>query len=88
MIIVRYNGGTGSYYGSFSSPSVLRKGCLYEVAIIKEYSSHTEYYLKGIEGKFNSVWFNKVGESVDTAYTRFYPYGSLAGESKLIEFSL
>lgn len=57
--IVRYNGENRSYY-SCSSPDKLIIGATYEVtkSIVK--NSQTDYVLKGIDGEFNSVWFDEV----------------------------
>lgn len=56
---VVYNGGTESYYDC-SSPSKLVAGKEYEVIASSEREWQTDYTLKGIEGKFNSAWFNEV----------------------------
>lgn len=55
---VAYNGGTESY-GPSSNPAVLKKGKIYEVIKEEQHRWYTRYYLKGIEGAFNSCWFSK-----------------------------
>jgi len=57
--IVRYNGGTQSYYPC-TLPEELEFGRLYEVTNIRMADCHTEYTLKGEEGEFNSVWFQEI----------------------------
>ena len=56
---VRYNGGTESYV-SCSDPKNLVKGAVYEVVDKKVSDGHTEYTLAGVEGEYNSVWFDEV----------------------------
>ena len=57
--IVRYNGGTQSYY-SCSDPSNLIVGKEYEVINSNDRCWQTDYTLKGIEGEYNSVWFDQI----------------------------
>jgi len=56
---VIYNGGTRSYY-SCSDPIVLRKGEIYAVLKEEDRGWQTDYTLEGIEGEFNSTWFDPV----------------------------
>lgn len=56
---VRYNGGTKSYYGC-TKPTELIKGKIYEVTNDDDRGSQTDYTLKGVEGYFNSCWFDEV----------------------------
>ena len=56
---VRYNGGTQSYYGC-SNPSNLVVGKEYEVVLTSDRGWQTDYTLKGVNGEFNSVWFDEV----------------------------
>ena len=56
---VIYNGGTHSYY-SCSDPIVLRKGEIYAVLKEEDREWQTDYTLEGIEGEFNSTWFDPV----------------------------
>ncbi len=57
---VRYNGATQSYYHC-SNPSKLVKGKEYEVVISCDRNGwQTDYVLEGIDGYFNSVWFDEV----------------------------
>ena len=58
---VRYNGERESYYHC-SSPDKLEVGKVYEVISEKVSEFHTEYTLKGVEGEFNSVWFDDIPE--------------------------
>ncbi len=57
--IVRYNGGTESYYGC-SAPTDLVVGKEYEVISQNDCGWQTNYTLKGVTGHFNSCWFDKV----------------------------
>ncbi len=56
---VRYNGGTESYYGC-SNPANLVVGQEYEVISARERAWQTDYKLKGVDGEYNSVWFDTV----------------------------
>lgn len=56
---VKYNGGTESYLYS-TDPSVLRKNLIYEVIDTESNDFQTNVNLKGVPGKFNSVWFDAV----------------------------
>lgn len=58
--VVRYNGGKDSYGGNFTSPTELIVGEEYNLLYSKQYAWHTEYYLEGVHGKFNSSWFDNV----------------------------
>lgn len=61
---VRYNGGTESYSGRFTSPEgTLVKGQEYTLVYVDQHPWETDYYLAGVEGRFNSVWFTDVVES-------------------------
>lgn len=55
--IVRYNGGTKSYYGC-SDPATLVVGKEYKVVNEHVREWQTDYTLEGVEGEFNSVWFD------------------------------
>ena len=57
--IVRYNGGTMSYYGC-SEHTELVVGKEYEVISANDRGWQTDYILKGVKGYFNSVWFDDV----------------------------
>lgn len=57
--IVRYNGGTESYYGC-SAPTDLVIGKEYEVISQNDRGYQTDYTLRGVTGYFNSCWFDKV----------------------------
>ena len=61
---VSYNG--GSYYSCYD-PTNLVVGKEYEVVVLKDRSWQTDYILKGINGEFNSVWFDEVS-SDDKVY--------------------
>lgn len=56
---VRYNGGTDSYY-SCSKPNELVEGKEYEVVHIIDRGYQTDYTLVGVDGEFNSAWFNEI----------------------------
>ena len=62
---VRYIGTSSDQvrWGSNTDPrSLLTVGVIYEVEEEEIHSWHTKLYLKGIEGKFNSVSFEEVPE--------------------------
>lgn len=63
---VRYNGGTQSYYGCSESSNLLL-GEEYVVVHAKDLGWQTNYILEGIDGEFNSVWFDEVS-SDDNVY--------------------
>ena len=56
--VVRYNGGTKSYLYS-DKPDCLVIGKEYTVIRINQGHYYTTYELEGINGEFNSVWFNE-----------------------------
>ena len=56
---VIYNGGTESYY-TCTSPIGLIFGAKYKVIGADDRGFQTNYILEGIDGYFNSVWFNLV----------------------------
>ena len=57
--VVRYNGGTMSFYPC-SNPNNLVVGKEYEVVLSRDKGYQTNYTLKGVDGEFNSVWFDNV----------------------------
>ena len=59
--IIRYNGGKESWKGC-TDPNNLIVGENYEVCREEVSAWQTNYYLKGIEGYFNSTWFDIVEE--------------------------
>lgn len=63
--IVRYNGGTIRYYGC-TEPTELVVGNEYEVIAENDRSWQTDYILKGVNGHFNSVWFDEVNSAAST----------------------
>ncbi len=63
---VRYNGGTQSFYGC-SEPTKLVIGKEYEVIRSNDRGFQTDYTLKGVDGEFNSVWFDEIS-SEDKVY--------------------
>lgn len=69
---VRYNGGTESYYGC-SEPTDLIVGKEYQVIHERDRGWQTDYKLKGIEGEFNSIWFDKVDDGVYMALSKTKP---------------
>lgn len=60
--IVRYNGGTESYYGC-SDPANLVFGKDYEVVHERDRGFQTDYILRGVSGAFNSCWFDEVSQT-------------------------
>ena len=69
---VRYNGDTISYKGC-DSPLILEKGKVYEVQFEEDLGWQTNYKLKGLNGNFNSVWFNEVEIPVVMALSNEQP---------------
>ncbi len=57
--LVKYNGGTATYQ-TCSSPTFLKEGEFYEVVSKDVGECQTNYTLKGVDGYFNSVWFDDV----------------------------
>ena len=96
---VVYNGGTESLY-QCSEPTKLIVGKEYEVVSTEDSGWQTNYKLKGIEGEFNSIWFNEIDEPDDEKIymaigyktpvegERFFCYKltSVEGRSKLVEW--
>lgn len=75
---VRYNGGTQSYYGC-SEPTNLDVGKEYEVVLSRDRGWQTDYTLKGVEGEFNSAWFDEVS-SKDKVYMAISKVVPVIGE--------
>ena len=75
---VRYNGGTQSYYGC-SDPTNLVVGKEYEVVLSRDRGWQTDYTLKGVDGEFNSVWFDEVS-SDDKVYMAIAHEAPVIGE--------
>ena len=67
---VRYNGGTDSYYGGSQNTSNLVKGQVYNVIRMIVLRSETRLILEGVDGEFNSVWFDEV-PSDDKTYMAY-----------------
>ena len=67
---VRYNGGTDSYYGGTQNTSNLVKGQVYNVIRMIVLRSETHLILEGVDGEFNSVWFDEV-PSDDKTYMAY-----------------
>ena len=66
---VRYNGCTDIQvtYGDHDDPrGVLEKGSIYEVEYQRVRAWTTDFKLTGIDGRFNSTCFEKVGVLADT----------------------
>ena len=59
---VRYNGGTRSYYGC-SDPTNLVVDKEYEVVLSRDRGWQTDYTLNGVDGEFNSAWFDEVSSN-------------------------
>lgn len=70
MFAVKYNGGTKSYLDC-SDPDKLVRDQIYQVVAINDCGWQTNYTLKGVTGRFNSVWFDKV--NVYKAITNHQP---------------
>ena len=67
---VRYNGGTDSYYGGTQNTSNLVKGQVYNVIRMIVLRSETRLILEGVDGEFNSVWFDEI-PSDDKTYMAY-----------------
>lgn len=70
--IVCYNGGKESFYGC-SNPYNLIKGKTYEVISSKDRGWQTDYTLKGVDGEFNSSWFDEIFPQFYMAISREIP---------------
>ena len=69
---VRYNGGKMTYL-KCSNPKVLTVGKEYEVSQTIVQRFQTNYVLKGVEGYFNSTWFDEVATEIYLAITDEIP---------------
>ena len=69
---VRYNGGKMTYL-ECSNPKVLTVGKEYEVSQTIVQRFQTNYVLKGVEGYFNSTWFDEVATEIYLAITDEIP---------------
>lgn len=56
---VKYNGGKQSFYPC-TNPQHLVKGKIYEVTHEEDIGCQIEYWLDGIDGHYNSKWFNEI----------------------------
>ena len=56
---VRYNGGKVTFYGC-TYPNKLHRDEIYEVVNEYDRGWQTDYELKGVEGHFNSLWFDEI----------------------------
>ena len=63
---VRYNGGTRKAT-TCDGPNCLNKEELYTVILERDKGYQTNYILAGVDGEFNSVWFDIVEETPETA---------------------
>ncbi len=63
---VRYNGGTRKAT-TCDDPKCLNKENLYTVILERDKGYQTNYILAGVDGEFNSVWFDIVEETPETA---------------------
>ena len=63
---VRYNGGTGKAT-TCDDPKCLNKENLYAVILERDKGYQTNYILAGVDGEFNSVWFDIVEETPETS---------------------
>lgn len=70
--LVRYNGEKVSYKGCDSTTNLV-KGKVYEVQFEEDLGWQTNYKLKGLNGNFNSVWFNEVEIPVVMALSNEQP---------------
>lgn len=68
--IVRYNGDSMSFYPC-SKPDKLVVGQEYEVVLTRDKGYHTNYTLKGVDGEYNSVWFDDVFNDEKKIYLGF-----------------
>lgn len=68
---VRYNGRTDSYYGGTQNTSSLVKGQVYNVIRMIVLRFGTFLILEGVNGEFNSIWFDEV-PSDDKIYMAYF----------------
>lgn len=59
MKYVKYNGRRESYYGC-SNPGRLIMGQVYKVIKKNDLGYQTNYSLKGVDGEYNSLWFDEL----------------------------
>lgn len=63
-IKVRYNGNTDSS-SNYTSPTSLTIGQIYEIQTIGAFpGGYTACTLRGIDGTFNPLWFDKIEENI------------------------
>lgn len=72
--LVRYNGKCENTYGS-SPPNRLVLGKVYQVVRQYKFGRNIEYELDGINGQFNSNWFDVIN-NVTLAVSNFVPSAS------------
>ena len=83
---VVYNGQKEAWYGC-TKPDQLIVGQAYEVTSEEVLDWQTNYTLKGVEGKFNSAWFNEPDEKkVFIAVSRTIPVIGKSYNCYKIEF--
>lgn len=68
---VKYIGGIESYAGC-SDPKLLTLEQEYEVVKVDKKPWQTNYFLKGVSGSFNSLWFETIRETY-FAYSKDIP---------------
>lgn len=78
--IVRYNGKTISHWDGHSIQTELVVGKAYEVTSVNAHESYTEYTLKGVDGYFNSVWFDDVNMETAMIFIAFAHSIPIEGE--------
>lgn len=81
MKIVRYNGGTQSYFPC-SRPFTLVKGKEYQVLSINDLGWQTNFVLAEVDGEFNSAWFDEP-EPSKMVYTAIAHNPPIIGERYL-----
>ncbi|MBP3285080.1 MAG: hypothetical protein J6M02_06230 [Clostridia bacterium] len=65
-MMLRYNGSRENGYFTFSGdPAQLVPGQVYKLLSKVVHAWHTEYFLEGIPGSFNSVWFDEVDDETE-----------------------
>lgn len=75
---VIYNGGTKTK-DSCDSSSLLQKGKQYELVQVIPLYFQSNYVLKGVEGSFNSAWFDEVTSAYKEEYIATSSYEPIVG---------
>ncbi len=83
--IVIYNGGKDSYYGC-DEPNELVVGQKYVVVSETDLGFQTNYVLKGVDGEYNSCWFDEPDSKVYLAVGYSKPVVGERYDCNLLKF--